>query len=149
MAASCTIGDFFVVYYSGHGTSVPDADKDEVDGLDEAFCLRSEKGDYEFLTDDDTASCISKNMPDNIPCMFIVDACHSGSILDLTKDSIWKGKKLFCISGCQDNQYSNDTGDGGQMTNIMLSVIRQSQHLRSTKQASIQYIFNRMVQKNE
>lgn len=46
MAASCTIGDFLVVYYSGHGTSVPDADKDEVDGMDEAFCLRSEKGSY-------------------------------------------------------------------------------------------------------
>jgi uncharacterized caspase-like protein len=46
MASSCTIGDFFVVYYSGHGTSVPDADKDEVDGMDEAFCLRSEKGSY-------------------------------------------------------------------------------------------------------
>lgn len=117
--------------------------------MDEAFCLRSEKGSYEFLNDDETSACISQNLPDNVPCMFIVDACHSGSILDLSKDSIWNKKKVFCISGCQDNQYSNDTGDGGQMTNVMLSVIRQSQHMRSSKQASIQYIFNRMVQKNE
>jgi hypothetical protein len=52
MAASCTSGDILFVYYSGHGTKVPDLDKDEVDGFDEAFCLRSKGGKYEFLTDD-------------------------------------------------------------------------------------------------
>jgi hypothetical protein len=28
IASSCKLGDFFVVYYSGHGTSVDDVDKD-------------------------------------------------------------------------------------------------------------------------
>jgi len=28
MSSSCTTGDIFVVYYSGHGTSVPDLDDD-------------------------------------------------------------------------------------------------------------------------
>lgn len=46
IASSCTTGDMFVVYYSGHGSNVPDADGDEKDGQDEAFCLRSEKGQY-------------------------------------------------------------------------------------------------------
>jgi len=84
----------------------------------------SESGKYEFLSDDDTASCIYKNLPDNVPCMFVVDACHSGSILDLSQKDVWNNKKVFCLSGCQDNQYSNDTGNGGQMTNVLLAVIR-------------------------
>ena len=84
----------------------------------------SESGKYEFLTDDDIADVISKNLPDKVPCLFVVDACHSGSILDLTNTSVWEGKKVYSISGCQDNQYSNDTGNGGQMTNILLAVIR-------------------------
>ena len=125
-------------------------DKDEIDGFDEAFALRSQKGGgYEFLTDDETSKCISKNLPDNIPCVFMVDACHSGSILDLSKTELWNNKKVFCISGCQDSQYSNDTGDGGQMTNILLAILRENQHKRASKQLSIQYIFNRMVVKNE
>ena len=86
--------------------------------------MRSEKGKYEFLTDDKISECLSKNLPDNIPCLFIVDACHSGSIVDLSKSELWNNKKVFCISGCQDNQYSNDTGDGGQMTNILLAILR-------------------------
>ena len=39
MAQSCSLGDYFVVYYSGHGTSVDDVNKDEIDGKDEALCL--------------------------------------------------------------------------------------------------------------
>lgn len=53
IAASCTMGDIFVVYYSGHGSNVEDKDNDEVDGQDEAFCLRDQKsGGFEFMTDD-------------------------------------------------------------------------------------------------
>ena len=76
------------------------------------------------MSDDETSEAISKNLHDNVPCLFIVDACHSGSILDVTKEQLWRNKKIYCMSGCQDNQYSNDTGDGGQMTNILLAVLR-------------------------
>ncbi len=79
----------------------------------------------------------------------MVDACHSGTILDLQKRDIWRGKKVFCISGCQDTQYSTDTGNGGQMTNILLEILRNNRKNRKSKALSIQYIFNRMVFKNE
>jgi hypothetical protein len=55
----------------------------------------------------------------------MIDACHSGTILDLTSKA-WKGKKVFSISGCQDDQYSNDTGDGGQMTNALLKILQDN-----------------------
>lgn len=76
------------------------------------------------MTDDEISDIISKYLPDNVPCMFVVDACHSGSILDLTDKKKWANKVVYSISGCQDNQYSNDTGNGGQMTNVLLSVLR-------------------------
>lgn len=82
------------------------------------------------MLDDEVSDIISKNLHPQVPCLFIVDACHSGSILDLTKDQLWGGKKIFSISGCQDSQTSNDTGNGGQMTNILLEVLDKARSLR-------------------
>jgi hypothetical protein len=62
---------------------------------------------------------------------------------------VWGGKKIFSISGCQDSQTSNDTGNGGQMTNILLEVLDKSRSLREKNSASIQYIFNRMIILNQ
>jgi hypothetical protein len=62
---------------------------------------------------------------------------------------VWGGKKIFSISGCQDSQTSNDTGNGGQMTNILLEVLDKARSLREKNSASIQYIFNRMIILNQ
>ncbi len=35
------------------------------------------------------------------------------------------------------------------MTNVLLAVIREHQHKRTSKNLSIQYIFNRMILKNQ
>lgn len=71
------------------------------------------------MIDDDLAEIITANLPDKVPLLFMVDACHSGTMLDLHK-KIWKGKHAFCLSGCQDYQTSGDTGNGGIMTNALL-----------------------------
>jgi hypothetical protein len=52
-----------------------------------------------------------------------VDACHSGTVLDLQKGGIWGGMKVFLISGCQDEEFSGDTGNGGIMTHALLRVL--------------------------
>lgn len=85
-----------------------------------------------------------------IPCLFLVDACHSGSILDLTSpDTYQKGRRLFCISGCQDDQTSGDTGNGGIMTHALLNTLKHKNCVkrRKKREASIQFIFNRMITK--
>lgn len=62
----------------------------------------------------------------------VIDACHSGSILDLPfeldRNNTWKKENssdvklgfvngsAFMISGCMDNQTSGDTRQGGILT---------------------------------
>ncbi len=84
-----------------------------------------------------------------MPCLFLVDACHSGTILDLKSGGIWGGRKVFSISGCQDGQLSQDTGDGGQMTLALIEALngKAARKRRRKHNASIQFIFNRMVEK--
>ena len=55
--------------------------------------------------------------------------------------------KVFLLSGCQDEQFSGDTGNGGVMTHALLAVLntKSSKKKRKKRNASIQYIFNRMV----
>eukprot|EP00759_Apiculatamorpha_spiralis_P042448 PhF_6_TR40497/c0_g1_i2/m.60595 len=149
-ASRCVDGDFFVLQYSGHGTNEEDEDGDESDGQDEALCLRTRAGDDETMIDDVLTELISTSLKPGIPCLFLCDACASGTIMDTTKPGIWGGGRVvFAISGCQDNQCSGDTGDGGVMTNALLKVLDGLSGADKKKaaqgQLSIQWIFNRMV----
>ena len=93
---------------------------------------------------------INENLHPKIPSLFLVDACHSGTILDLTDSDTWdEARRIFCISGCQDNQTSGDTGNGGIMTNALIETLikKNCKKRRKKRNASIQFIFNRMVAK--
>lgn len=63
-----------------------DEDGDEESGFDSALCLRNkETHEIENLIDDKLAEIIALNINPLVPCLFLVDACHSGTVLDLTK----------------------------------------------------------------
>ncbi|WP_395088245.1 caspase family protein [Armatimonas sp.] len=71
-------GDLVVFYYSGHGTQVPDLNKDEQDGKDEALCpydAGSTIGSY--ITDDDLGRWVGQLRTKNVFVM--LDSCHSGT----------------------------------------------------------------------
>lgn len=119
-------------HYSGHGSNVFDNDGDEDDRRDE--CLVSL--DNKMITDDILFEKLINQIKTRLVC--IIDACHSGTMLDLEysvkmspqkvsgnsyNPNNWKSneqiirnekKKLehnfpvFFISGCQDNEYSAD-----------------------------------------
>ncbi len=99
------------------------------------------------MVDDEIAEIISTNLDGKVPCLLMCDACHSGTILDLQTGGLWKGRKVFSISGCQDYQLSNDTGVGGQMTLALIETLKKCRKQRKKQTASIQFIFNRMVEK--
>ncbi|TYG81544.1 hypothetical protein ES288_D01G013300v1 [Gossypium darwinii] len=143
----CQKGDSLVFYYSGHGLRQPDFDDDELDGFDETICpvdfLREG-----MIVDNDIYATIVKPLSEGVTLHAIVDACHSGTILDL--EHVYerdKGKWIdnrppsgvrkktsggiaYSISACEDNQVAADTSAlnsntmNGAMTYILIDVVR-------------------------
>mmetsp|Transcript_47503 Transcript_47503/g.120344 ORF Transcript_47503/g.120344 Transcript_47503/m.120344 type:complete len:388 (+) Transcript_47503:72-1235(+) len=121
----CDKDDYFVIYYSGHGTSCKDEDGDEDDGKDEAFCFVMADGSItedSLLTDDEFAAAVTEATEDTVRCLILTDCCHSGTIADLDADC-WQGREAISITGCLDSQTSGDMGKGGIFTHSMLLAI--------------------------
>lgn len=113
----CSQNDIIYIHYSGHGSSTTDTNGDEIDRKDEAligFRLM-------FLRDDYIYGFI-KRLPLKTKVMFVIDACHSGTMGDLkfnysppsrfyyaskrVEDIV--GKEVVLISGCKDAQVSEE-----------------------------------------
>jgi hypothetical protein len=78
MLAESRRGDTVVIHYAGHGTQLPDLNRDEGDGFDEAWV----PVDYlsgEFLIDDDLGALIDRYSAAGIELVLFTDCCHSGT----------------------------------------------------------------------
>ncbi len=73
-AAALRAGDIFLVTYSGHGGQLPDYSGDEVDAIDETWCLFDGQ-----LIDDELFECWQK-FAEGVRIFVISDSCHSGSV---------------------------------------------------------------------
>lgn len=111
-----------ILAYSGHGYHVRDRDGDEADGWDEVLCPI----DYMsagFIVDDYLFRKFIMRLPSNVTILMLIDACHSGTIMDLKYNYMVKdnsssysvnGKmpatkcKCIMISGSKDSQTSSD-----------------------------------------
>jgi ribosomal protein L16/L10AE len=120
--------------YSGHGTQTFDVTGDEKDRMDEA--LYSVGGT--LIKDDDVHEKI-KMVPAGVTMVMVIDACHSGSIVDLPYQMDSDGKLIqvnnseikgdvICISGCRDNQVSLDVKNNnmwyGALSNAVNIVLK-------------------------
>ncbi|CAM8976116.1 unnamed protein product [Rhodiola kirilowii] len=132
----CKQGDSLVFHFSGHGLQKKDLNGDEIDGLDETLC----PVDFEtqgVILDDEINDTIVRPIPHGVKLHAIIDACHSGTVLDLPylcrinkkggsawedhspKNGIWKGTsggQVICFSGCDDDQTSADTSEMSKVT---------------------------------
>ncbi|KAF9663421.1 hypothetical protein SADUNF_Sadunf17G0048300 [Salix dunnii] len=82
LVKDCQAGDSLVFSFSGHGLRKPDFEGDERDGFDEYICP------VDFLTegmisDNEINSLIVWPLKKDVILHAIVDACHSGTVLDL------------------------------------------------------------------
>ena len=75
-------GDRVVIYYSGHGSKIPDDNGDESDGKDETFVPsdygRNGKRNSDMLRDDEVADALKRISDRRV--VFIADSCHSGTV---------------------------------------------------------------------
>ncbi|XP_042491995.1 metacaspase-3-like [Macadamia integrifolia] len=125
----CKPGDSLVFHYSGHGSQQPNLNGDEIDGYDETLCPL----DYQtagMIIDDEINATIVKPLPRGATLHAIIDACHSGTVLDLPfvckinrdgahwwqdqscPSGVYKGTSgglALCFSACDDSQTSADT----------------------------------------
>merc|ERR1711920_671227 len=118
----CGEDDYFVLYYSGHGTQVEDEDGDEDEGQDEALCLVDEQGQISqgtLLVDDDFCEALTDAVDPSARIVVLTDCCHSGTICDFDKE-MWEDRHAVSIAGCLDGQTSGDIGKGGIYTHSML-----------------------------
>lgn len=114
-----------VFQYSGHGSQIRDLNGDEEDGLDEGLV----PVDYNTrgIIIDDKLNKIFMSFNPSTKIVVIVDACHSGTILDLKKAD--NSPNIICISGCRDSQTSLDIFDiysrqsCGAMTSCLLKLL--------------------------
>jgi hypothetical protein len=137
-------GQNVVFHYSGHGGTVRDTNGDEVAGLDS--CIYPVNGrNIETIVDDELRSALAAKIPVGSKCFVVLDACHSGTAVDLRcqweapaantltyredqKYAKTAGTVVF-LSGCADTQEAADTVDvagrpTGAMTNALLATWR-------------------------
>jgi hypothetical protein len=143
--------DFVYFQYSGHGSSVADQTGDERDGRDETLIGSDFRtiGAGGIITDDALLSAMHDfNPATRVVC--VLDACHSGTGLDLRFS--WEGTRsatienlgcttkarIISLSGSLDSGTSADVYNmnrdekyGGALTNCMLKVLHEKGNLDS------------------
>ncbi|KAI7729627.1 hypothetical protein M8C21_003921 [Ambrosia artemisiifolia] len=75
-------GDSLVFYFSGHGSQILDFFDDELDGYDETICPVDFKTEG-MITDNEINDTIVRPLKRGVKLHAIIDASHSGTILDL------------------------------------------------------------------
>ncbi|KAK4267992.1 hypothetical protein QN277_024701 [Acacia crassicarpa] len=129
LVQGCQPGDSLVFHYSGHGSQQRDYDGDEVDGYDETLCPL----DFEtqgVIVDDEINATLVRPLPHGAKLHALIDASHSGTMLDLPylckmkrkgqcawedhrpRSGVWKGSnggEVISFSACDDHQTCADT----------------------------------------
>lgn len=75
-------GDSLLFYYAGHGVQVADENGDELDGMDEAL-VPVDFDSAGALLDDEIHALTVRKLPKGARLTAVVDASHSGSVMDL------------------------------------------------------------------
>eukprot|EP00746_Dinoflagellata_sp_MGD_P166604 gnl/MRDRNA2_/MRDRNA2_96620_c0_seq1.p1 gnl/MRDRNA2_/MRDRNA2_96620_c0~~gnl/MRDRNA2_/MRDRNA2_96620_c0_seq1.p1 ORF type:complete len:293 (+),score=53.49 gnl/MRDRNA2_/MRDRNA2_96620_c0_seq1:89-967(+) len=157
VGSRCEQGDYFIFFYSGHGSQMPDENGDEKDGMDEAICLINADGteepktddpeDEPWMSDDEFADLVTSSVAPGVKILIICDCCSSGTIGDFTNAG-WNGHEAVSLSGCTDSQCSEDTGEGGVCTHSLLLAVQQM-HDQGEQDYSVGQLYNIVIEKDQ
>lgn len=172
LVQGCQPGDSLVFHYSGHGSQQRNYNGDEVDGYDETLCPL----DFEtqgMIVDDEINATIVRPLPRGVKLHAIIDACHSGTMLDLPflcrmdrsgryawedhrpRSGAWKGTsggEVISFSGCDDSQTSADTDALSKVTStgaMTYSFIQAVERAQGTTYGSILNSMRSTITANE
>lgn len=131
------------IHYSGHGTYMKGGDgeesfSDENDNRNE--CIVPVDFVDKGVISDDILNHYLMFLSSTSRCFVVVDACHSGTSLDLQykltdpMKSVYEKQnnkvmrsRIVCLSGCRDDQYSleevSDGVHGGTLTNTLIQIL--------------------------
>lgn len=140
LVMNATPGDSLFFYFSGHGSFMTDANRDETDGKDELIIST----DLQAIKDDELRSILTAYMKDGVRLTSMFDSCHSGTMMDLkytyldsnNYDSYTENSNvtdckgdIIMISGCMDSQTSAegwiDNKPQGAMTWALLDSLQK------------------------
>lgn len=148
-------GDKLLFTFSGHGNYVYQKFRDENDGFDEVICPEDYRTEG-IITDNQMNEILVKNLPEGVRLTVVIDACHSGTVLDLPFKYIPRNPKydineenafpvdplihktssggdVILFSGCRDSEVSADSGIGnfpnGVLTAAMILTLFKTPHI--------------------
>jgi hypothetical protein len=136
-------GDILFFQYSGHGSTVPDKNGDELIINNKVTDQVIFGSDFSFITDDELKICINTYLKKDVTLIALFDSCFSGSVLDLRyqymdtlnsniltinmKESETIGNVIM-ISGSNDTQTSAEAFINGKydgaMTYCFLNILK-------------------------
>ncbi|KAM7263389.1 hypothetical protein ACFE04_001072 [Oxalis oulophora] len=146
LVKDCKHGDSLVFYFSGHGLRQPEFDGKEGDGFDETICPVdfAENG---MIRDNELYTTIVKPLKKGTKLHAIIDACHSGSVLDLPyvfsiNRKRWEKSEAtvvnneieglaICISACKDDELAADTSVSDALYALKTSLDDPNNNLQS------------------
>lgn len=105
-------GDFLFFHYSGHGTRLPaETGEDDDTGYDECIV----PCDMNLITDDDFRDFVNE-VPDGCRITIVSDSCHSGGLIDKTKEQI----------GESTNREDGDSGSGFDFKGLLKQTVKDA-----------------------
>lgn len=100
LAGGARAGDIIFFHYSGHGTRLPAETGDQDDtGYDECIV----PCDMNLITDDDFREFIDK-VPRDCFCTIVSDSCHSGGLIERSKEQIGESTRSGGSTRSRDEQ---------------------------------------------
>ncbi|KAJ3696068.1 hypothetical protein LUZ60_001445 [Juncus effusus] len=108
LIGSAESGDYLFFHYSGHGTRLPSETGDDDDtGYDECIV----PCDMNLIADNDFRDLVAR-VPDGCKITLVSDSCHSGGLLDKSKEQIGNSTKQNQDSA-KHNQEESHSDHGG------------------------------------